>query len=112
MTTSDEYKAYYKELLPDAPDWIHQQLAGERVRSNQENENLRYAIRELVVGLTIMRSACEHIEGKTAGETRALLRAVSVGVHLCNDAKLYVPDYEMPSFWKTVGEVGARFTNR
>ena len=63
-------------------------------------------IRELMLAVEFLRAACEHSEGRLKLDRARLKRATSVGIRTNARFKHLCPDYQRPTFWQDVFDLG------
>jgi len=79
------------------------------------------AIRELVMTVELLRSVCEHAEGKRGDDKGRLTAGMVLGMRVAAKyGRTYLPDYQQPAFWdeahallqRYVGPLGTAKTAR
>lgn len=74
----------------------------ERTTMNPQTNKDSNPIRELMLAVEYLRSACEHSEGKTQDDRERLAKAMSVGIRINAKYAHLLPDYQQETFWREV----------
>jgi len=89
-------------------DLSHIITAIEAAQGSDHASSLMVVVRELMLAVEFIRSACEHTEGASVIDADRLLLGVSVGIRVNAKYKHLLADYQKDTFWNEVMKLPAR----